>query len=368
MLGFGCMRLPVHDGDVARINEEESTRMLRKAIDRGLNYIDTAWPYHGGMSEAFVGRALQEGYRDKVKLATKLPSWLIEKEADMDSYLDQQLERLQTAQIDYYLVHALNPSYWKTLKEHRLFAFLDRALADGRIRNAGFSFHDELDLFKEIVDAYHWDFCQIQYNYLDEEYQAGKEGLEYAASKGMGVVIMEPLRGGALAGDLPEEVNQAFSLTSTAKSPVAWSLNWIWNHPGVSIVLSGMSTMEQVEENLALADRLPDPPLDAKDLQIVEEVKELFRKRIRVNCTQCYYCMPCPHDIHIPRNFFYFNDHAKFDSEAGKNRVRFIYGVSLKEHERASQCIECGECLEKCPQHIPIPDRLKEVAELFEQK
>lgn len=366
ILGYGCMRFPVIDGDINKINEPEASRMLRKAIDGGLNYVDTAWPYHGGNSEAFVGRALRDGYREKVYLATKLPSWLIEKESDMDEYLDKQLAFLQTGYIDFYLVHSLNRAYWDRLQKHKVFEFLERALASGKIRHAGFSFHDEIDLFKEIADAYPWSFCQIQFNYLDEAYQAGKEGLEYAAEKGMGIVVMEPLRGGSLATQLPETISTALDAAAPGRTPVSWALNWIWNHPAVDTILSGMSTMEQVDENMALASGIASPPMSDADVAVIDEVKELFRERIRVDCTECQYCMPCPHGINIPGNFFYYNDHAKFDSDTGRNRAKFVFGLALKPEQRASQCVACGECLEHCPQHIPIPDKLKEVAALFE--
>ncbi len=238
ILGFGCMRFPILDGDVTKIDEEKSEQMLKYAIDNGVNYIDTAYPYHGatvlgGASEPFVGRVLASGYRDKVMLATKLPCWFIEKREDMDIFLNKQLKRLQTDHIDFYLVHALNSKYWSSMVPMGIADFLDSARGDGRIRYAGFSFHDDsVDLFKEIVDAYNWDFCQIQYNYLDENYQAGKEGLEYAVEKGLGIVIMEPLKGGSLAVNMPDDAKKVFKSANPDRKPVDWALSWLWNQQG----------------------------------------------------------------------------------------------------------------------------------------
>jgi len=230
ILGFGCMRLPIRDGKFDLIDEETASRMLHYAVDNGVNYADTAFPYHGtsfqqgGMSEIFLGRALQNGYRDRINLATKLPSWLVKSRGDMDFYLDRQLERLQTDHIDFYLLHGLNAHEWINLRQLGVFEFLDAALADGRIRYAGFSFHDELSLFKEIVDAYDWSFCQIQYNFMDEYYQAGREGLEYAAARGLGVVVMEPLRGGSLTARIPEAAIKVWEQAEVRRSPAEWAL------------------------------------------------------------------------------------------------------------------------------------------------
>jgi hypothetical protein len=238
ILGFGAMRLPQLNG---KIDEERSTRQIRNSIDQGVNYIDTAWPYHGGASEPFLGRALGDGYREKIKLATKLPQWAVRSREDMDFYLNQQLEKLQTDHIDYYLIHSLDGPCWERIKEFGVADFLDKAKQDGRIVNAGFSFHGNREDFKGIVDGYDWDFCQIQYNYLDDKRQAGREGLEYAASKGLGVIVMEPLRGGNLAADPPTEVQAIWQEADVKRTPVEWALRWIWNQPEVTVVLSGMN-------------------------------------------------------------------------------------------------------------------------------
>lgn len=368
VLGFGCMRLPVIGGNPANIDEDEALKMVRYAIDAGVNYVDTAYPYHGtgftsgGASELFVAKALKEGYRNKVKLATKLPSWLVKSRADMDRYLNEQLERLQTDKIDFYLVHNLNKSVWPVLKEAGISEFLDEAVKDGRIGYAGFSFHDEAELFKEIVDYYDWVFCQIQYNYLDEKFQAGKEGLEYAAARGLGIVIMEPLRGGNLIR-LPDKAKAAMDRAEVKRTPAEWALRWVWNHPEVAVVLSGMSTMEQVVENIKVAQAAEADSLTPAEIAIVEEVKRLFKERAKVNCTACSYCMPCPVGINIPTSFATYNDHWVFD---GTPEAKMRYGILSKFAAPASQCVECGECESHCPQGIAIRDELKKVKELFE--
>lgn len=368
VLGFGCMRLPVIGGDPTRIDEEKATAMIRRAIDGGVNYIDTAYPYHGsgfaqgGQSEPFVGRALAGGYREKVKLATKLPSWLIKTREDMDRYLAEQLERLQTDRIDFYLVHSLNRATWPVLQAAGINEFLDQAIKDGRIRHAGFSFHDHLDLFKEIVDAYDWSFCQIQYNYLDEQYQAGREGLDYAAAKGLGIAIMEPLRGGNLV-TLPEAARNVFSGADEQRTPAEWGLRWLWDQPEVSVVLSGMTTLEQLEENLASAQHALTDNLSADDLQRVEQVKSIFKSRIRVGCTGCAYCMPCPAGLNIPMCFTTYNNHWLFD---GDPSAKMQYLTWSRMGAPASACVKCGKCESHCPQHLEIRAELERVAALFE--
>lgn len=370
-LGFGCMRLPVIDGDSTKIDEEKAIKMIRHAIDEGVNYVDTAYPYHGsgmdkgGESEPLVGRALKDGYRERVKLATKLPSWLIKTREDMDRYLNEQLERLQTDMIDFYLVHTINTSTWSTLKEVGISEFLDQAIKDGRIKYAGFSFHDRVDLFKEIVDYYDWSFCQIQYNYLDENFQAGKEGLEYAAKKGLGVAIMEPLRGGNIVNNLPKAAEDAFEQADEKRSPAEWALRWVWNHPEVSVVLSGMTTMDHVVENIKVANEGRSNSLTEKELEIIEKVKMIFKERIKINCTGCGYCMPCPVGVHIPKNFTTYNDYHLFDKNA-EGRYKFLYNFIFKPEEQASKCVECGRCEEHCPQSISIRQELKKVREAFE--
>ncbi|HVN49575.1 MAG TPA: aldo/keto reductase [Bacteroidota bacterium] len=363
-LGFGCMRLPLLDGKTfSKIDETKSTQLLHYAIDHGVNYIDTAYPYHGsgmgrgGESEPFVGRALQNGYREKVKLATKLPSWLIQSRADMDKYLNEQLQRLQTDHIDFYLIHALDRTNWPKVRNAGLEDFVQHALQDGRIRLIGFSFHDKLELFKEIVDAYDWSFCQVQYNYLDETFQAGTEGLQYAAQKGLGITIMEPLRGGRLAHP-PKEVELRFQQADLHRTPEEWALRWILNHPEVSTILSGMNEMEQVTENISIAGSAEANVFSEKELAVISEAKNIFASKIKVNCTACEYCMPCPNEVNIPSCFSAYNDYHIFGRKDLYSWVR--------PNQRASNCIECWECESKCPQNISIIEELKNVAALFE--
>ena len=365
ILGMGCMRLPLTDKDDPKsIDEPQSIEMIRYAIDHGVNYIDTAYPYHGGESEPFVGRALKDGYREKVYLASKLPSWLIQTREDMEKYLNEQLERLDTPIIDFYMLHGLRQARWENLTKLGALEFLDRAIQDGRIRYAGFSFHDDLDIFKEIVDAYDWTFCQIQYNYLDEAYQAGRKGLEYAAQKGLGVIIMEPLRGGKITQNVPESIMNIWDEAETKRTPADWALRWIWNQSEVSVVLSGMSTMEQVVENIHTAEQAAPNSLDDKELAIINRVKKTYQDKIKVNCTSCLYCMPCPAGVKIPECFSHYNTASIFDDlEYAKRK----YTVFVEEPYRASQCVSCGQCEEVCPQNIPIREKLQDIVALFEQ-
>jgi uncharacterized protein len=365
ILGFGCMRLAQKDG---HIDEDRATSQVRHAIDRGVNYVDTAWPYHGGASEPFLGRALAGGFRERVRLATKLPTWLVKTRADMDRFLDTQLQKLATARIDYYLVHSLTGDTWDRAAALGVAEFLDRAKADGRIVHAGFSFHGEREDFKRIVDAYPWEFCQIQYNFLDEERQAGTEGLRYAASKGLGVIVMEPLRGGLLGAAPPPAVAALWQEAGTLRSPAEWALRWVWNHPEVTVALSGMNHEAQVEENLAAATDAHPGSLTAAELDLVARVGRKYREIMKVGCTGCGYCQPCPSGVDIPGNFDLFNAFHTF----GKvDEAKFLYavrgsGVLSGQPAYASLCARCLECLEKCPQHLEIPDLLEQVAAEFE--
>lgn len=363
-LGFGCMRLPVLDRQEDRIDEDLARRMLRSAIDQGVNYVDTAYPYHKGMSEFFVGRALQDGYRDRVFLATKLPSWEVTSRQDCDRILAEQLERLQTGVIDGYLLHALKKEWWEKLKGLGVLEFLDQAIRDGRIRYAGFSFHDECDQFKAIVDDFDWSFCQIQYNFMDEDVQAGTEGLFYAAGKGLGVVVMEPLRGGNLARSVPGDIQALWDQAPEKRSPAEWALRWVWDHPEVSVVLSGMTALDQVEENCRIAAAAEPNALSEAELEVIEQVRQRYRERIKVDCTACGYCMPCPNGVNIPRIFSVYNDRFIFGDERWSH---LMYAFASNAGEHASSCIECGECEEVCPQGISIIETLKECHEVLSQ-
>ena len=364
ILGFGCMRLPlIEGGDPSQIDEELSIKMVRYAIDEGVNYIDTAYPYHGtsrtggGASEPFVAKALKDGYREKVNIATKLPSWLVDTREDMERFLNEQLERLETDHIDFYLVHGINAGRWPILKAAGINEFLDAAIADGRIRYAGFSFHDKLDLFIEVVDYYDWSFCQIQLNYLDIAFQAGITGLEYAASKNLGITIMEPLKGGKLVNQLPEEALEVFNQASVKRKPADWALRWVYNRPEVSVALSGMNSMEQVKENLQTASEAEANVLTAEEMEMFDKVHAIFQEKNKVGCTSCGYCMPCPSGINIPGCFTAYNNFYIFDEN-----TYFM----ISPDQNASNCVECGECETKCPQSINIIDELKNVTAALE--
>jgi len=366
-LGFGCMRFPVLGGNKTRIDEDQAIRMVRQAIDDGVNYFDTAYPYHGesfsvaGSSEPFLARALKDGYREKIFLATKLPCWLVDSREDMDRILEEQLERLETEQVDFYLLHALNRTTWPRMVKNGVIDFLESALASGKIKYAGFSYHDELELFKEVVDAFDWSMCQIMYNYYDVDFQAGKEGLSYAAQKGIAVVAMEPLRGGSLVTGLPAEANSILLEKAPERSNVEWAFRWLWDQPEVSVVLSGMSSMEQVTENIELANDVSQAPWDQGGQVAIEQVTKVIKKLQRVPCTTCNYCMPCPEGVNIPRNFSLCNDHHMLNDPSASGR----YIGLLSESERASNCVQCGKCEPQCPQQIPIMKELEHVAELF---
>jgi len=365
ILGFGCMRFPERGG---RIDEDRAARQLRMAIDGGVNYLDTAMPYHGGESEPFLGRVLTGGYRERVRLATKLPHWSTRSREEMDGMLDQQLRRLCTGRIDYYLVHNLQGPSWERFEERGGLEFLDGARADGRIGAAGFSFHGDRQAFRRIVDGYDWDFCQIQYNYLDEYNQAGTEGLEYAAERGLGVVVMEPLRGGALTGRIPPRVQSLWEGSVAQRTPAEWALRWVWDRPEVTVVLSGMNDEGHIRENLRVASEAMPNSLSASELALVEQVRDTYRSLMRAACTGCRYCMPCPAGVNIPACFEMFNSYHMFDRQqsARFHYIGFVGGVISGRAGLASQCVECGRCEELCPQHLPIRDLLKQVAKDLE--
>jgi predicted aldo/keto reductase-like oxidoreductase len=359
-LGFGCMRFPTTNGN-ENIDEDQAARMLRYAIDHGVNYVDTAYPYHGGNSEPFVGRVLQQdGYRERVRLATKMPSWKIERPDDFDRYLDEQLQRLRTDHIEFYLLHSLRAKWWRKLHDLGVLQWAGRAQADGRIGHLGFSFHDDYPVFKEIVDAYDWTFCQIQYNYMDVENQAGARGLQYAASKGLAVVIMEPILGGRLV-DPPRPIQDIWSKAPRQRKPADWALQWLWHQPEVAVVLSGMSALSHVEENVASAGNSGVGTLTGEELAIVDQVREAYQALCPIPCTRCGYCMPCPQGVDIPENFDVYNQGVMYDKP---DHARRSYGF-IDEENRADACIACLECEDQCPQSIPISDWMVHVHEVL---
>lgn len=361
-LGFGAMRLPILDDDSSKIDEAQAKDMVRFAIDQGVNYIDTAYPYHGGQSEIFIGKVLKDGYRDKVKLASKLPCWLVKSTEDFDKYLNEQLEKLQTDHIDFYLLHGLNKTRWEEMKDLDILTRAENAIQGGRIKYLGFSFHDDFDAFVSIVDGYdQWTFCQIQYNYMDTKNQAGTRGLRYAASKGLAIVIMEPILGGRLVNP-PQPVMDLWNTADTKRSAADWALQWLWDQPEVSVVLSGMSTMQQVDENTISAGKSGINSLTQDNLDLIEQVREKYQELSPIPCTNCNYCLPCPNGVNIPRNFDFYNQGIMYDKvdESIKG-----YNNWFAEDERAHNCIECLECEEKCPQQISIAEWLSKVDELL---
>jgi len=363
-LGFGTMRLPTNEKGI--IDEGEAIKMIRYAIDHGVNYIDTAYPYHEGFSEIVTGKALKDGYREKVKLATKSPTWLIKEAEDFDRLLDEQLEKLQTDCIDFYLLHALSGDSWRNvIQKFNLIKRAETAKLAGKIKHIGFSFHDKAPAFIEIVDGYDkWDFCQIQYNYLDIENQATIKGLKYAASKEIAVVIMEPLLGGKLANP-PKDVKAILDENGKNQAASDWALQWIWNQPEVSVVLSGMSNMEQVEGNIISAEKSAVGLFGKQELNTIDRVIQKYGERVAIPCTACRYCMPCPNNVNIPRNFELYNvSIVHEDVEGSKSAYNNYFG----DGNIASACIQCKICEEKCPQSIPISDWMPKVHTLLEDK
>jgi predicted aldo/keto reductase-like oxidoreductase len=368
ILGFGAMRLPFTDNNPANVVESESIRMIRYAIDHGVNYLDSAYVYHEGRSEVIVGQALQDGYRKKVKIATKLPCSHIQTADEFERIFNEQLKRLQTDKIDFYLLHGLNNMTWAKMQEMKVLRWAEEKIAAGSIGHLGFSFHDRFDVFKEIVDAYDgWTFCQIQYNYMDVNHQAGTQGLKYAASKGLAVVVMEPMRGGRLSKEPPREVADLWASAATKRTPTEWALLWVWEYPEATVVLSGMSSMQQVTENLAVADRCGPGVLSSEELALVDKVRQAYRKLSPVPCTGCRYCMPCPNDVEIARIFEMYNDAIMYDDPI-LSRMFYSGRFGLKPEQRADQCIACETCLEKCPQKTPIPEWLKKAHEFLSPK
>jgi len=366
ILGFGAMRLPQKG---QKIDEKRAEAQIRSAIDGGVNYLDTAVPYHMGASEPFLGKVLQDGYREKVKLATKLPHWQTKTKAEMHRVLDAQLKNLNSEFIDYYLIHNLNGESWKKALDRGVLDFLNEAKQAGKIINAGFSFHGQRNDFNIIVDGYDWNFCQIQYNYLDQENQAGTAGLEYAASKGLGVIVMEPLRGGNLAGDMPPAIQKIMDAASVKRSAVEWSLRWIWNRPEVITVLSGMNIEAHIAENIRIASEALPGSLEAEEIELVSRIEKKFRELMKVPCTGCQYCMPCPHGVNIPGCFEVYNSRHMWGNPM-MSKIMYVMsmgGVTVEgDASYASLCKECGLCEKACPQEIPIQAELKNVSKEFE--
>ncbi len=357
-LGFGAMRLPVLNNNQSQVDEEQVIKMIHYAVDHGVNYIDSAYGYHRGNSEIVIGKALQGSYRGKMKIATKLPCHETHSPQDFDRILNDQLKKLQTDRIDFYLLHHLNRLVWPKMRDMGILKWADRAIADGRIGYFGFSYHDNFEALQEIINAYdNWTVCQIQYNYMDEEVQAGTKGLEYAAQKGLAVVVMEPIKGGRIAVP-PENVAAIWAGAPLQRTPQEWALRWVWNHPEVSVTLSGMSKMEHVIENVKFAEHSEPHNLTADEVALIGRVRGAYRALGPVSCTACRYCMPCPNGVEIPRILEFYNEAILFNDYDRRRRM-YSDQHMLTEEQRADKCIKCEICLEKCPQHLPIPELLE---------
>ncbi|MBN2554273.1 MAG: aldo/keto reductase [Spirochaetales bacterium] len=361
ILGFGMMRLPVKGG-MKNIDRREAARMLHYAVEHGVNYFDTAYTYHGGESEKLLGRTLGRSLGDRVRAATKMPSWLVNRPSDLDRILNEQLRRLKTDHIDFYLLHNLNRQYWTNMRELSALEWAGRAIRAGKIGQLGFSFHDSYELFREIIDAWDWSFCQIQYNFMDVRNQAGTRGLRYAASKGIAVVVMEPILGGKLANP-PAPIQKIWDRARHKRSPAEWALQWVWDQEEVTLALSGMSSCGQVVENVRSAETAGVGVLDEGEQALIREVRRRYGKFAPIPCTRCGYCMPCPHGIDIPRNLTLYNEGTMYRRP---DLARRQYG-HLAEKARSSGCLQCRECEPKCPQSIPIADWMPRITEVLER-
>jgi hypothetical protein len=342
------------------IDIDKAEKEVMAAIEAGVNYLDTAYLYPG--NEVAVGEILTRNKcREKVNIATKLPQYLVKTSGAIDKFFDEELKRLQTDYVDYYLMHMLTDvAAWEKLKRLGIEEWIAKKKASGAIRNIGFSFHGNTEQFLEILDAYDWDFCQIQYNYMDETTQAGRVGLQAAAAKGIPVIIMEPLRGGKLVDLLPDSAKQLIAENSKKRSAAEWALRWLWEQPEVTCVLSGMNSLEMVEENVRIASEVAVNEFTEEDRDMIEKIKQEINRTIKVNCTGCQYCMPCPKGVDIPGTFRCYNE-MYTEGEKSSARMEYARNTALqKERRDAYQCIECGKCEQHCPQHLPIRQHLKE--------
>ena len=353
LLGFGCMRFPVgEDGKIERVQAE---KMLDTAIASGVNYIDTAYPYHDGESELFVGEALKKYPRDSFYLATKLPMWHINAIEDVDKYFNEQLEKLRTDHFDFYLMHALNRDSWEKGRDMGVVERLEELKAEGKIRFLGFSFHDDYEVFEDILAYKDWDFCQIQLNYMDVDEQAGMKGYKLAEEKGVPLTIMEPIKGGSLANVSPD-IAEVFESVRPGKSAASFALRFVASLPNILTVLSGMSSMEQVEDNLATFNDFV--PLEEKEYKAIDKIREIMNSRVKNGCTGCRYCMPCPFGVDIPGNFSAWNRYHMYQYY---DVVKWQWEGMGREGKQAVNCRECGKCEKACPQHLSIREDLKKV-------
>ena len=363
ILGFGCMRFPRKG---VSFDYEEIERELLYAIDNGVNYFDMAYIYTG-IEEAFGAVMEKCGFRDKINIATKLPHYMMKNTEEMQKHFDEQLKRLRTDHVDYYIMHMLpDLKTWNDLVGRGAVKWLEGLKEKGRIRKIGFSFHGNTSLFLELLNAYDWDFCQVQYNYVDETSQAGRRGVEEAYAKGIPVIIMEPLKGGRLVNDLPGEAYKIFASSSRGYSPAEWGLRWLWDQPGVSVILSGMNSMDQVSENIRIASEVTVGSFTDEDKETVERARKVINRKVKVPCTGCAYCMPCPFGVDIPGCFHCLN--TSYTDNYFVGIKEYVMCTALKKQDSsASMCRECGRCEQHCPQHIKIREELKAVRHRFEK-
>ncbi|MBN7773016.1 aldo/keto reductase [Clostridium aminobutyricum] len=361
LLGFGTMRFPTLEN--GKINEQEAIRMIRTAIDSGINYVDTAYMYHNGESEVVTGKALKDGYRKKVLLADKMPVWMARDEKGMKQIFTNQLERLDDQVIDMYLVHNITKQIWKRVLQFNTLEFLEQKRAEGKIKHIGFSFHDDFECFKEVVDAYPWDFCQIQLNYMDVNFQAGLEGLKYAAARGIPVIIMEPLKGGKLTDLLPESIEKYWAEADVKRTPAEWALRWVADFPEVLTILSGMTTMEQLQENIRILSQAEPNSLTEKEHKIIAKVSDEYNNLIKYSCTACRYCMPCPQRIEIPAVINLYNEWHLYN---GNPKIKADFNMWVSPKARPSVCTSCNACQSHCPQGLPVSEIMQKAKEIFE--
>ncbi len=360
-LGFGTMRLPTKDN---KIDREKATKIINHAIDEGVNYIDTAFLYHNGECEKFL-KSIVEKRRDEILVSTKLPAWFVNKNEDLYTYIDKQQERLGVDVFDFYFLHSINYNIFQNLVDNcKLIEFLDDIRDKKLVKNLGFSYHGDYEGFVKILDAYDWDMCLLQYNFIDQDTQAGTRGLKYAYENDVGVIIMEPLKGGLLAHHVPDEVGKIMDEKNITVSPSRWALQWVLNHKEVSCVLSGMNEMEDLDENIQTTNDTEIDSIPEETLKVYDEVKKVYDDLIEIPCSQCGYCMPCPHGVDIPSCFKIYNNCKIFGQDT--NEYFQLTSMTGGKPRYASKCKGCGVCLEKCPQHINIPVELIKVRNKFE--
>lgn len=364
VLGYGCMRLPTYVGGPASnlINKEKALKQIRYAIDNGVNYLDTAYPYHLGASESFLGEyVLKDGYREKVKIATKLPCMMINKKESIQEIFDKQLEKLQVEYIDYYMLHSMNGSSWKKMLDFGIIEFMDKVKREGKVKSMGFSFHGLKEDFITICDGYNFDFAQVQYNIIDVSFQAGIEGIEYAHKKGMGIIVMEPLRGGSLVTKMPKGVEKIYDSANIKRTPADWALRFVLNHPAVTLVLSGMNDDDHIKENIKICSDSFINGMTAEEVDVTKQVRDKFNELQQVGCTGCAYCLPCPVGIDIPAAFKNLNNYHMFSKPLGIMYHINYLGMAADDGKAhwTNSCINCGKCEEKCPQFIPVREKFK---------